>query len=92
MCDRCDEERQRMTEILLEHPTPCIVCHDPSIVGTGTWIPDETRRLAVGSKDAIDRVFAFCLCAVHVEESDENNKAIMQAVTKTMRAGQGFEV
>lgn len=92
MCDQCDEERERLVQIILRHPQPCIVCHDPAIVGAGSWIPDESRRIAAGGPQDVDRIFAFCLCAAHAEPSPENEKAIIQAILRQVREGKGFQI
>lgn len=92
MCEYCDEERQRLVQIILRHPQPCIVCHDPRIIGAGSWIPDESKRIAAGSPKDADRIFAFCLCEAHAEVTQENEKAITQAILRQVREGKGFQV
>jgi hypothetical protein len=91
VCDQCDVERHKLAELMLEHPRPCIVCQSNDVVGAGTWIPDEKRSLAVGAKNA-DRIFAFCLCDVHSDNTEENEKAVMQAVVRSIRNGNSREV
>lgn len=98
MCENCDkqfnqmdDERKRLLKWILENPTPCIVCQTTEVVGAGTWIADQRRYLAVGSQNA-DRIFAFSLCENHIEQTEENEKLIMQAIVRMVRSGNGREV
>jgi len=90
MCEFCDEERKRLTILALAKRMPCLVCEEPNVVGAASWIPDETYRIAVGGKDI--PVFAFCLCQVHSEPTQENEKLIKQAVLRDKRSGRHFTV
>jgi hypothetical protein len=91
MCNECEAERKRLTELMLEHPRPCIVCKNKDIVGAGTWIADQKRALAVGAQNA-DRIFAFCLCDEHAEPTEENEKLIMQSIVRSIRSGSGLDL
>ena len=90
MCEKCDIERKRLADLMLQHPRPCIVCKNEDIVGAGTWVADQKRALAVGAQNA-DRIFAFCLCGEHVESTEENEKLIMQSIVRAIRSGNGLE-
>lgn len=92
MCQRCEKERMRLLKIAMNHPVPCLVCGDENVVGAGTWKPDERHRLAAGANDKIDRIFAFCLCAVHGEPTQENDRLVKQAILRDVRTGKGFKV
>jgi len=84
MCENCEEERRRLAKLILEHPCPCIVCKNEDIKGAGTWIADEKRALAVGAQNA-DRIFVFCLCEDHIEETEENQRLTTQAIIRAVR-------
>lgn len=94
MCENCNKleaERQRLTEIALRNPRPCIVCDDAKIIGAGTWIPDERHQLAAGGTVQYPKIFAFCLCAIHAEPSKEIEKLVQQAVLRELRAKKNKE-
>lgn len=92
MCQFCDEERQRLTEIADANPMPCVVCDDKNVVSVGTWIPGEENRLAAGATDRNEPIFSFCLCRIHAEQTEENEKIIAQAILRDVRLGKGFKV
>ena len=98
MCDQCRNEddaymaeRKRLLEWMINNPQPCIVCRETNVVGAGTWMADKTRYLAVGAHN-IDRIFAFSVCEVHIEPTEENEKLIAQAIVRLVRSGNGTEV
>lgn len=94
MCEKCDieNERQRLTNIALSHPKPCLVCGEENIVGAGTWIPDESRRLAIGGPKDTLPIFAFCLCNRHAEATQENEKIIKQTIVRYVQAGKAHRL
>lgn len=90
MCEECERERARLAESLLNDPLPCIVCKSPDVVMAGTWVVDPSRALAVGAANA-NRIFAFCLCEDHSENTEENEKLVLQAIVRSVRNGNGIE-
>lgn len=91
MCQFCNE-RKRLTRIIAENPQPCFICGDPRIVGIGTWVPDDRHRLAVGCTSESEAVFAYCLCEAHAEDTEENERLIMQEVVRSVREKKGRNV
>jgi hypothetical protein len=87
-----DEERERIVQRALKSPRPCMVCSARLVVGIGTWVPDETQRLAAGGNDEITPIFAFWLCALHVDATPENDKHIRQAILRSVRTGDADKV
>ena len=91
MCEYC-QERNRLAKIAMDDPQPCFICGDPEVVGVGTWVPDERHRLAAGGTKDTDRIFAYCLCDIHAQGTDENDKLIVQSILRTIREGKEFNV
>lgn len=91
MCESCDAERARLTQLAIDNPQPCIVCDNPKVAGVGTWIPDKRRRLAAGGTDKETPFFAFCLCVDHIEVTQENEKLVTQAVLRAIRTGRKMD-
>lgn len=92
MCERCQiaAERQRLTELAMENPTPCVVCSDKNVVGVGTWLPDDRHYLAAGGTKTHAPLFAFCLCEIHASFSEEMQKLVTQAILREVRLGRKF--
>jgi hypothetical protein len=87
VCDYCDNERERLTKLAMKKRLPCVVCSSTDLAGVGTWIPDETKRLAAGGNSERAPIFSFSLCREHMSTNDENEKLIMQAVLRQVRTG-----
>lgn len=91
MCEQCEEERAKLAAMMLKHPRPCVVCKDENVVGAGTWVPDHTKALAVGTQEE-GGVFVFCVCNEHIEPTEENEKLIIQSIIRMVRSGSSREV
>lgn len=89
MCEACDE-KDRLIDMLLESPRPCLVCDSTQIIGIETWIPEKEYILAVGGKDH-NPIFAYCLCAEHADPTPANEKKKIQAIIRDVRAGNTFK-
>jgi hypothetical protein len=91
MCDYCTLKQAELIDLMFNHPQPCIVCKDTNITAAGTWMADEKTALAVGANN-FDRIFAFCLCDIHGKTSEENEKLIVQAIIRSIREGNAYEI
>lgn len=87
-----EEEKRRLTAIVMRKRVPCLVCNSPNIAGAGTWVPDEKHRVAVKRKDTLLPVFAFTLCRRCSEPTDANEKIIIQTILHEVRLGKKWEV
>lgn len=92
MCEFCEKERERLMELALDNPMPCIICGTLDVIGAATWTPDASTRLAAGGTADTTPILSFSLCEDHATFIDDNPKAVKQAVLRALQAGQGFKI